>query len=92
MPKFLIEVAHEEEVVACIKAVKVLLETGSHFLTNAEFGCHDGVHKGWIIVEVDSKHEAKMIVPRAYRESSLVVELTRFSIEELDEMLKKHSS
>jgi hypothetical protein len=42
MPRFLIEVQHEEEAVACARAAQVLLRTGSHFLTHAEFGCKDG--------------------------------------------------
>jgi len=44
MEKFLIEVPHEAEALACARAVRILLTTGSHFLTNADFGCSDGVH------------------------------------------------
>ena len=35
MAKFLIEVPHEAEEVACARAVQTLLKTGSHFLTHA---------------------------------------------------------
>jgi len=59
MAKFLIEVPHESETIACARAAKVLLETGSHFLTHADFGCCDGVHKAWIVVDVDTKDEAR---------------------------------
>jgi hypothetical protein len=55
MARFLIEVPHESGVVSCARASKVLQETGSHFLTHADFGCKDGVHKAWIVVDVDSK-------------------------------------
>ncbi len=51
MPRFLIEVVHESEVVACARVVEVFLRTGSHYLTHADGGCKDGVHKSWIIVE-----------------------------------------
>src|SRR5215470_16584439 len=64
MAKFLIEVPHEAETIACARAAKVLLETGSHFLTHADFGCCDGVHKAWIIVDVDSKEEARSLLRR----------------------------
>ena len=40
MPKFLIEVAHEPEVIACARVVEVFLKSGSHFLTNADWGCY----------------------------------------------------
>jgi hypothetical protein len=54
MARFLIEVPHEAEKVACTLAVRILLTTGSHFLTRADFGCLDGEHKAWITVEGES--------------------------------------
>jgi len=60
--RFLIEVPHEEEVTACARAVEFFLKTGSHFLNHTDWGCKDGVHKAWIIVEVDSKEDARNIV------------------------------
>ncbi len=92
MAKFLIEVPHEAEVVACARAIKLLLETGSHFLTHADFGCKDGVHKGWIVVDVDSNEEARNMLPPAYRRQATVIGLSRFGIEELDELIRHHES
>ncbi|MEW6411879.1 MAG: hypothetical protein AB1483_05330 [Candidatus Zixiibacteriota bacterium] len=91
MPRFLIEIQHEAERTACIRAIKVLHETGSHFLTNAEYGCLDGEHKAWIIVDVDDKSDAKMIVPRAYRAQARVVKLNKFSPEDLEELMSHHA-
>ena len=92
MPKFLIEVPHESEVVACARAVKVLLESGSHFLTHADFGCHDGVHKAWITVELDSKEEARNTLPPVYRRQATIVQLTKFGLQELDDLIRDHGS
>jgi hypothetical protein len=86
----LIEVPHPAETIACIDAVELLLKTGSHFVTNAEFGCHDGVHNGWIIVDVDSKEEARGIVPARYRAQARIVGLNKFSLEELEELRRDH--
>ena len=66
MPRFLIEIPHEAEKVACARAVQVLLSTGSYYLTNADFGCMDGDHKGWLIVEVDNRDEARAKSPRLH--------------------------
>ena len=90
MAKFLIELPHEAETVACAKVVKVLLSTGSHFLTHAHWGCKDGVHTAWLIVDVGDKEEARMIVPAAYRSQARVVGLNYFSIEEIDGILASH--
>ena len=92
MARFLIEVPHEAEVVACARAIKILLETGSHFLTHADFGCEDGVHKGWIVVDVDSKEGARNMLPIPYRRQATIVELCKFGIAELDELIRHHES
>jgi hypothetical protein len=90
MARFLLEVPHESGVVACARANKILLETGSHFLTHADFGCNDGVHKAWIVVDVNSKEEARNMLPPAYRRQATVVGLSKFGIEELDELILHH--
>ena len=90
MPKFLIEVAHEAEVVACARVVEVFLKTGSHFLTNADWGCLDDQHSAWILVEVDSKKEALQIVPPAFRSQAKIVKLNKFTMMEIEEILRHH--
>jgi hypothetical protein len=74
MPRYLIVVPHEAETVACARAVKLLLETGSHFLTHADFGCD----------------EARRMLPPLLRPIAEIVGLNRFSLEELDDLLKHH--
>ena len=90
MARFFIEVPHEAEEIACARAVKTLLNSGSHFLTHADFGCNDGEHKAWIIVDVESKAEARAILPTDARANAKIVELNKFSLEEIDEFLKNH--
>jgi hypothetical protein len=91
MPRFYIEVPHEADKVSCLKAIKVLMETGSHFLTKAEYGCLDGDHTARIIVELDSKEDALMVVPRAYRANTRIVQLTTFEMEKVERALELHS-
>ena len=90
MPRFLVEVPHEEEMVSCARAIVILLETGSHFLTHAEFGCEDGVHKAWIIVERESKAEARNMLPPVYRRSATVVQLCKFGLNEMKDLISHH--
>ena len=90
MAKFLIEVPHEPEERACALAIQVLLQTGSHYLTNAEFGCFDGEHKGWVIVDVDNKEEARRILPPVFRPQAKIVGLNKFTLEQIDEILQHH--
>jgi len=90
--RFLIEVPHEEPVVACARAVEVFLTTGSHYLSQADWGCKDGVHKSWMVVEVDNKDEARRIVPPAFRAQAHIVQLNSFSMEEIQDILRHHKA
>jgi hypothetical protein len=90
MARFFIEVPHEAEESACLKAVRAFLRTGSHFLTHADWGCKDGEHKAWMIVDVESKNDATMIVPIPYRADAKVVKLNYFTMDEVSELRDYH--
>ena len=90
MARFLIEVDHEAETVACARAVRVLLTTGSHYLTHADWGCTDGVHTGWITVEADTKQEARAVLPPSERHRARIIALNKFTMEEIDKILAHH--
>lgn len=90
MPRFLIEVPHEEDELACAKVVQIFLNTGSHFLTHADWGCTDGEHKAWIIADVESKEEARCILPPPFRAQAKIVQLAYFTMEEIEQILGQH--
>jgi hypothetical protein len=90
MARFLIEVPHDAEHVACTRVVEIFLKTGSHFLSNADWGCLDGDHNARIIVEVDSKDEARRILPPAFRAQAKIVQLNKLTIAEIDEIPQDH--
>jgi hypothetical protein len=89
VPRFLIEVPHDADTLECTRVVHVFLSTGSHFLTHAEWGCKDGVHSAWILVDVENKAEALAIVPPAFRGAARVVGLTRFTLAEIEPALRR---
>jgi hypothetical protein len=68
----------------------MFLKSGSHFLSRAEWGCKDGQHKAWMIVDVDSKDEARRILPPGLRPHAKIVQLNTFTIEEIEEILRHH--
>lgn len=89
MARFLIEVPHEEDPGECARAVQFFLRTGSHFMTRADWGCSDGVHKAFVIVDVDSRQQAVNLIPRVFRSQASVVKLNKFTMEEIDEILSR---
>jgi hypothetical protein len=90
MARFLITVPHPVETVACARVVDAFLKAGSHWVTNAEWGCKDGDHNAWMIVDADDKDEARRIVPPAFRADAKIVQLNRFMREEIEAILREH--
>lgn len=92
MTKYLIEVQHRGDKIECLYAAEIFLRSGSHFLTNADWGCLDGIHKAWFLMEADSKEEAIMVVPPAYRKDTIITQLNKFKLKDVQELLKHHKA
>ena len=92
MNRFLIEVPHGADKKSCDQAVQIFLQTGSHFLTHADWGCYDGEHKAWMIVDVDKKDDARNIVPPLFRSTAKITQLTTFTAKDLLEPEKYHQA
>lgn len=90
MAKFLIEVPHEDKKVECARVVELFLKTGSHFLTHADWGCKDGDHRAWIIADVESKEDARHILPPIFRPKAKIVQLNKFTMEDIEDELHYH--
>ena len=90
MTRYLIEVPHENKKEACDRAVRVFMETGSHFMTNADWGCSDDVHKAWFVVDVESREEAVQILPSLFRQTAHIIALQRFRVEDIGLTRKQH--
>jgi hypothetical protein len=82
MPSYLIVSPHTQK--DCVKVLQDLLATG--YLTHFDWGCKDGDHTGWAIIDATSKAEAMMAVPPFARHVARVVQLTKFSPEEVRAM------
>ena len=90
MAKYLVEVFHSADKIECLRTIQIFLSSGSHFLTHADWGCLDGEHKAWFIIEVDSKEEALQIVPSYYRNNTKIIKLSTFNLQEVENMLRYH--
>jgi len=90
MTRYLIEVPHQNSKEACSRAVRTFLATGSHFMTNADWGCHDDVHKAWFIVDVESREEASAILPPLLRRDATIVALQRYGMQDFEEAMEQH--
>ena len=82
MDRFLVISPHTVE--DCKAAVQQVLFAG--YITHFDWGCKDGEHTGWAIIEASSKAEAMMAVPPLVRHDAHVVQLTKFTPEEVRAM------
>lgn len=63
---------------------KVLPEvTALEYTTHFDWGCEDGEHVGWAIIEADNAKEALLVVPSYQRSGAKAVKLKKFSPEEI---------
>ena len=90
MTRYLIEVPHQPDLQACVRAVQIFLANGSHLLTHADWGCMDGHHCAWFIADMGSKDEARHLVPPAFRTDPRIIGLNKFSMEQLESIKSRH--
>lgn len=76
MNRFLIESPHTAE--NCTQAVKDIHAAG--YLHFFEWGCDDGDHTAWAIVEAQNAEHARQMVPWYLREQARIVKLVKFEI------------
>lgn len=85
MATYLIEIPHSENTFECRQIIKLFVESGSHLLANAHWGCKAGVHKSWFISDFDNREEALYIVPPFLRHTANIVELTTFTKTDIEQ-------
>ena len=90
MPRYLVEVPHENTKEACDRAIRLFQSTGSHFVTNADWGCGDNVHKAWFVADVEGREEALALLPPLFRQHALIVALEKLSADDLLHVRDEH--
>lgn len=86
MPTYLIEIPHSENPFECKQVIKIFVESGSHLLSNAYWGCKSGIHKSWFISDFKNKEEAMQIVPPLLKHAANIIELVKFTKSDMLEM------
>lgn len=92
MPRYLLEVPHSEKKEDCEMAIRAFLDSGAHFLTNADWGCLDDVHKAWIIIDAGDKEQARSILPPAFRHQAAIILVNKFSLDNQKKIVRHHVS
>ena len=89
MQRYLIETPHTEK--DCQMLIDQVYAMG--YLYHFDWGCPDGVHSGWAIIEAENEAQARLAVPSFIRSKARVVRLVKYSGErkEFHEKLEEKS-
>lgn len=87
MPRYLIQLTHEDEHDACVRALHAVKQYGSHLVTHMEWGCKDGIHSGWSTGECEDRNEALRMVPPEMRQDALIVKIDKFTPDEIEQWI-----
>ncbi len=90
MANYLIEIPHSGDVYECKQVIKLFVESGSHLLSNAHWGCKDGVHKAWFIGDFENKAQALQIIPTFLRRDATIIELVKFDKGDIAKFAEPH--
>ncbi len=81
MARYLIESQHTAE--ECMQVMDAILIMGIDFLDKFDFGCRDGIHAGWAIVEADSESAARKMVPAFVRSKARIFKVSKFTPQQI---------
>ena len=87
MERYLVESPHTQQ--ECLRALDEILAKGTGVLAEYEWGCMDGDHTGYAIVEARSESEAKETIPAFLAGKARVVKLNKFTPEQIRDFHRK---
>jgi len=87
MERYLVESPHTPE--ECLRALDEILAKGPGVLADYEWGCMAGDHTGYAIVGARSASEVKDNIPSFLRGKARVVQLNKFTPEQIREFHRK---
>ncbi len=68
----------------CKQALKEVHAAG--YITHFDWGCMDGDHTGWVVLEAENAKQALMVVPTSQRHTARAVKLAKFSPADVEKM------
>jgi len=82
MDRYLIETPHREQ--DCLHLLQLVHASG--YLAHFDWGCMNGVHTGWAIIEAANEAEARLAVPPLVRAQARVVKVNKIESALLTEL------
>ncbi|RJP17776.1 MAG: hypothetical protein C4529_14195 [Deltaproteobacteria bacterium] len=87
MERYFVDSPHTPQ--ECLRALDELLAKGPETLAKYEWGCMDGDHTGYAILEARSEAEVKENIPSFLAGKARVVKLNKFTPDQIREFHRK---
>mgnify|MGYP001569425608 FL=1 len=87
MITYMIASSHKEE--DCDRALDEMLAKGPKLLEKFVYGCKDGDHTGYAIVDVKSRSEALALIPAFLQDDACMTKVDRFTPAEIRSLHEK---
>ena len=88
MARYLVELPHTKE--DCLEALDSVVAHSHALMDRIDWGCNDDVHTGWLVIEAQDEHTAKMMVPTNIRDRAHAVQLNKFSVDQVKSFHEAH--
>lgn len=81
MARYLLESPHSKE--ECLKALDEILAEGPSVLNKFDWGCMDGDHTGYALIDAKGESEVMNIIPGFLRNKARIHKLGKFTPEQI---------
>jgi hypothetical protein len=84
MARYLVSCEHTPE--ECVTELDSIMAFSHQLLDRIDWGCKDGEHVGWFVVEAQDAATARMFLPTNIRAKAKVRRVVKFSVEDIQAM------
>ena len=88
MARYLVELPHTKE--DCLEALDSVVAYSDSLMQRIDWGCGEDIHTGWLIIEAQDAHAAKMMVPTNIRDTAKAIQLVKFTPEQVKSFHEAH--
>ncbi|HLF77172.1 MAG TPA: hypothetical protein VJB57_06725 [Dehalococcoidia bacterium] len=88
MARYIVEIEHTPE--DCVAALDSVVAMSKELIGRFDWGCKAGAHTGWAVMEARDEATARMLLPTVARQSAKVVQLNKFTVEDVQSFHTGH--
>ena len=77
-------ITSKHDAVQCLQALDEIAAKGSETLDKFVYGCKEGDHTAYAIVDADTEKDALALVPDSLLDSACITKVDKFTVDEIE--------